>query len=274
MSADDVKTLRSTAEEAARRSGAILKERLATARQVDLKKEIDLVTDADRASEAALLAYLRERHPTHAILAEESGQSFSGELRWLVDPLDGTTNYAYGVPHYCVSVAVEGPQGLLAGAIYDPIRDELFSAGQGEGATLNGRPLRVRETTTLETSLLVTGFPFDVRLHPEPSASLVQRLLRRARGLLRLGSAALDLAYVAAGRLDAHFQVGLYPWDVGAGALLVKEAGGVLSRIDGSAFDLHTGDLIAAAPGIAEALQAECRAAVVDAGWSLPPRRT
>jgi myo-inositol-1(or 4)-monophosphatase len=256
-----VNELRVSAEEAARRGGRVIAERLNRERVVEFKKGIDPVTDADRASEEEILGYLRGRHPDHSILAEESGlSSLPSGFRWVVDPLDGTANYARGVPHFCVSVAVEGPEGVLAGAVYEPLRDELFSAAKGEGATLNGRAIRVSEVPTLEKAMLCTGFPYDVRLRPEPSVPLLNRLITRAHGLLRMGAAALDLAYVACGRYDGHFQLGVYPWDIAAGSLLVTEAGGVCSGLDGKPLDLAGGNVIGSNPRIAAELKAEIAA--------------
>jgi myo-inositol-1(or 4)-monophosphatase len=263
--------LRRTAEEAARIAGRVLAERFGGERTIDYKGGIDLVTDADRAAEAALLAFLRERHPEHAILAEESGASAGTGLRWIVDPLDGTTNYSHRVPHFCVSVAVEGPDGVLAGAIHEPLLDELFSAARGEGATLNGQPLRASATTELRRALMCTGFPYDVHERPEAPVGLFTRFILKVQGVRRTGSAALDLAYVAAGRFDAFFEFGLKPWDVAAGALLVQEAGGSMTRIDGEPFDVLHGDVLACAPGLAPVLKSECRAFLQELGWT--PRR-
>ena len=260
--------LRATAEEAARCAGRVLAERFEGARTIEYKSgRHDLVTDADRAAEEALLRLLRERYPGHAILAEESGLSQGARMRWLVDPLDGTTNYAHRIPHFCTSVAVEGPDGLLAGAVYDAMRDELFSAARGQGATLNGRPLSTSAVQALDHALLSTGIPYYASLRPEAPVGLLTRVVRRAQGLRRMGSAALDLAYVAAGRFDGHFEFGLKPWDIAAGALLVREAGGVVTRIDGAPLDLAVGDMLACCPGIATELAAVCAGFVADSGW-------
>jgi myo-inositol-1(or 4)-monophosphatase len=271
MSEETPAALRRTAEEAARMAGRVLAERFQGERTIEFKGGIDLVTDADRAAEEALLAFLRGRHPGHAVLAEESGASQGTGLRWIVDPLDGTTNYSHRVPHFCVSVGVDGPGGLLAGAVYDPLRDELFSAARGEGATLNGRPLRVSGAADLKRSLLCTGFPYDVHQRPEVPVGLLRRFIVRAQGVRRTGSAALDLAYVAAGRFDGFFEFGLKPWDVAAGALLVQEAGGTMCRIDGAPFQVGHGDVLACTPGISEVLLEECRGFLADIGWKPPP---
>ncbi|WP_224368744.1 inositol monophosphatase family protein [Hyalangium versicolor] len=261
MQQETPEALRRTAEEAARLAGRVLAERFQGERTIEFKRTgIDLVTDADKASEEVLLRFLRESYPHHSILAEESGASEgSSGLRWLVDPLDGTTNYAHHMPHFSVSVAVEGPGGVLAGVVYDPMRDELFSAALGQGATLNGRPLKASAATELGSALLCTGFPYDVRERPDAPLGLVNHFIRHAQGIRRTGSAALDLSYVAAGRFDGFFEFRLKPWDIGAGSLIVTEAGGVVSQIDGSPFDVTHGDVLASAPGLAKVLQEECR---------------
>jgi myo-inositol-1(or 4)-monophosphatase len=268
MQQDTPEALRRTAEDGARLAGRVLAERFQGERTIEFKRSgIDLVTDADKASEEALLQFLRERHPGHAILAEESGASQGAGLRWLIDPLDGTTNYAHHVPHFCVSVAVDGPDGVLAGAVYDPMLDELFSAARGQGATLNGRPLKASATTELERALLCTGFPYDVRESPDGPVGLLNHFIRRAQGIRRTGSAALDLAYVAAGRFDGFFEFGLKPWDIAAGSLLVEEAGGVIRHVTGAPFSVMRGDVVAAAPALAPELLTEAKRFVDDLGW-------
>jgi len=268
---DSLERLYETAVEGARRAGRVLAERFPGQRTISFKGGIDLVTDADKASEAVLLEWLRARHPEHAILSEESGVTRGTGHRWIVDPLDGTTNYAHRLPHFSVSVAVEGPEGVLAGAVYDPIRDELFAAARGRGATLNGQPIRAAETLSLERALLSTGFPYDVRQHPEGPVGLVARFVRLSQGIRRFGSSALDLSYVACGRYDGYFEFGLKPWDVAAGTLLVQEAGGAMTRIDGAPYDTTVTDVLAAAPGIASVLQRECSAFLRELGWKPAP---
>lgn len=251
------------AVEGARRSGQILSQRFHQRRTIEFKGGIDLVTDADRASEAVLLEYLRSRFPDHSILAEESGLFAPAgprpAFRWLVDPLDGTTNYAHQLPHFCVSVAVEAEGELWAGAVFDPLREELFAAAKGLGATLNGVPIRASQQASLERSLLSTGFPYDIHQRPGGPLGLFNLLVRKAQGIRRMGSAALDLAYLACGRFDGFFEFGLKPWDIAAGALLVREAGGVVSRLDGSPLELSQGDVLAAGPRLAGALTLTCR---------------
>jgi myo-inositol-1(or 4)-monophosphatase len=194
-------------------------------------------------------AVLAERFPDHDILAEELGATAAtrtpSRFRWVFDPLDGTTNYAHGLPIYCSSLALEIDGRAEVGAIYDPTRKELFTAERGEGARLNGTPLQVSSTAALIDSLLVTGFPYDVHKRAEDLVGLFGAFLGRARAVRRLGSAALDLCYVAAGRLDAFWEQHLHAWDVAAGALMLEEAGGTITGIDGSPFDVEAGHLIA-----------------------------
>ncbi len=241
--------LRDACAAAARLGGEVLRDRFGRRRTIEFKGagRADLVTDADRASEAALLDFLASRFPGAAVLAEESGASgAAGPLRFVVDPLDGTTNYAHGLPHFSVNVAVEDPRGLAAGATYDPLRDELFLAARGEGATLGGEPIRASATSDLSSALLVTGFPYDVQQSPELPLRVFAAFLRRARAIRRLGSAALDLAYVACGRFDGFWEMKLKPWDLAAGVLLVREAGGAAADFAGGDRILETGEICAA----------------------------
>ncbi len=247
--------------DAARRGGAVLRERWGQVRTVDKKGTIDLVTDADRASEAAVLGLLAERHPGVAVLAEESGTSGGGALRFIVDPLDGTTNYAHGVPHFAVTVAAEDQRGLAAGATYDPMRDELFLATRGGGATLDGAPVHHAGCQALVDALLVTGFPYDIHLDHRRALDLFEAFVTRARGVRRFGSAALDLAWVACGRFDGFWESKLKPWDLAAGVLLVREAGAVASDLEGGERILETGGVIAAAPRLQALMAAVVRGA-------------
>jgi myo-inositol-1(or 4)-monophosphatase len=231
--------LRQAAAAFAREAGAIVLEGYGAAHAPERKGRIDLVTEYDRRSEARLLALIAERFPGHAVLAEESGAHAAPaatRVRWVIDPLDGTTNFAHNYPFFGVSVGVEIDGEVAAGAVYDPVRDELFSAARGAGATLNDEPIRVSACGRLEDALLVTGFPYDVREHPERHVPLFQEFLVRAQGIRRDGSAALNLCYLAMGRFDGFWEGNLSPWDVAAGSLIVREAGGVLSDYAGRPF--------------------------------------
>jgi myo-inositol-1(or 4)-monophosphatase len=246
--------LREACAEAARRGGEVLREKWGTRRTIDYKGGIDLVTDADRASEEALLAFLGARFPGSAVVAEESGTSAAvsgregSELRWFVDPLDGTTNYAHGVPHFAVNVAVADASGIAAGATLDPLRGELYLAGRGEGAWLGADRLRVSGTGDLRRALLCTGFPYDIQDDPDPLLRLFKAYIQRARAVRRFGAAALDLAYVASGRFDGFWEAKLKPWDVAPGILLVREAGGEVADFTGGDDVLHGGTICAANP--------------------------
>jgi myo-inositol-1(or 4)-monophosphatase len=259
--------LAATCADAARRGGEVLRERWGKVRTVDKKGTIDLVTDADRASEAAVLQILAGRFPGAAVLAEESGHSGGGALRFIVDPLDGTTNYAHGVPHFAVTVAAEDAGVLAAGATYDPLRDELFLASRGGGATLNGAPIGHSGCSALVDALLVTGFPYDIHVEHRRALDLFEAFVTRARGVRRYGAAALDLAWVACGRFDGFWEAKLKPWDLAAGVLMVREAGAVATDLDGGGRILETGGIMAAAPGLHPQL-----AAVAAPAAALPAR--
>lgn len=220
--------------EQARRAGSLLREGLGHVRDIDRKGAIDLITQYDLESEKLLVEAIQEAFPEDTILAEEEGESGDGEARWLIDPLDGTTNFAHGLPIFTVSIAWGIGPRLLIGAVYDPMRDELFHAMRGGGAWLNGRQLKVSEEANLADSLLVTGFPYDIRTNPANNLDHYVTFALRTRGVRRLGAASLDMAYVAAGRFDGYWEMRLWPWDWAAGMLLVEEAGGRISRTDGA----------------------------------------
>ena len=218
----------------ARQAGVILRYGFGRRHRVESKSHrIDLVTEVDRRSEAFLLEQIRRRFPGHRILSEESGLNGKGEALWLVDPLDGTVNYAHGVPIFSVSLAYAEAGRVRLGVVYDPMRDECFAAERGRGAWLNGRPIRVSQTRRLGESLLVTGFPYDVWENPENNLDHFARFAVRTRGVRRLGSAALDLCYVAAGRFDGYWEIRLQPWDVAAGGLIAAEAGALVTNLRG-----------------------------------------
>ncbi|MBI5548399.1 MAG: inositol monophosphatase [Deltaproteobacteria bacterium] len=242
----DLRALQSAASEAARLAGAELLARWTGVRTVEFKHETDLVTDADTAAEQRIVDFLGQRFPGHAILAEERGsQAGESEHRWIIDPLDGTTNYAHRVPHFCVSIAVEDSQGVAAAAVFDPVRDELFTATRGEGAFLNGEQMHVSSEASLRRSLLATGFPYNLWDQPDRPLKLFDTFIRKAQGIRRAGSAALDLSYVASGRYDGFFEFCLKPWDVAAGSLLVREAGGTVSDPQGAPLDFAVCDVMA-----------------------------
>ena len=211
----------------------------------EYKGDVDLVTEADRASEKLIVERIRQHFPSHDIVGEEGTRKDTGsDYRWYVDPLDGTTNFAHGYPVFCVSLGVEGTDGIVAGVLYDPTRDELFAAEKGSGASLNGRPIQVSNTKKLSESLLATGFPSHKR-HKNPNIHFYHQLTLRSHGLRRAGSAALDLANVASGRYDGFWEFNLNPWDTAAGVLLVTEAGGLVSRFDGSPWRIDSSETLA-----------------------------
>ncbi|NPA31478.1 MAG: inositol monophosphatase [Chloroflexi bacterium] len=225
----------------ARQAGAMLIVGFGQRHQVRRKGTyIDLVTEVDTATEAFLIAQIRSRFPDHHLVAEETGvhPGTAAGPRWYIDPLDGTVNYAHGMPYFSVSLAYADASGLRYAAVYDPWRDECFCAARGQGAWLNGRRLTVSRRENLADSLLITGFPYDRWTNPDNNVNHFTHFLLRSSGVLRLGSAALDLAYVAAGRADGFWELRLKPWDVAAGALLVREAGGVVTDPTGAALNL------------------------------------
>lgn len=217
--------------DAARTAGAILMKGLGEPHTVRTKSAAtDLLTEIDLEAEETLLDILRTRFPEDGFLAEESGGRAGAEGTWIIDPLDGTTNFAHGIPFFSVSIAFADSSGVRLGVVFDPVRDELFQAALGQGALLNGQLIQVSETPDLNRSLLTTGFPYDVRTTEENNLENYAAFALRTQGVRRLGSAALDLAYVAAGRFDGYWELLSYPWDVAAGTLLVSEAGGTVSK--------------------------------------------
>jgi myo-inositol-1(or 4)-monophosphatase len=213
---------------------------------IEYKGDADLVTAADRASEKLIVGKLREFWPTHEIVGEEGTRDNTGtsEYRWYVDPLDGTTNFAHGYPVFCVSIGLEYRDELIAGVLYDPARNELFAAAKGSGATLNGKQIHVSKTKTLSESILATGFPSHKR-HKNPNIHFYHQITLRSHGIRRAGSAALDLANVASGRYDGFWEFNLNPWDTSAAVVIVREAGGVVTKFDGSAFNIDSREVLA-----------------------------
>jgi myo-inositol-1(or 4)-monophosphatase len=226
-----------TAVTIAREAGAILRERFGEPHDVRFKGTIDMVTEADQASEELIVSRLRTAFPEHGLLAEEGShaESASSPYRWVIDPLDGTTNFAHGLPNFAVSIGLEEAGVPVVGVVYDPMRDELFSAVQGGGARLNGEPIAVSTTDQLIRSLLVTGFSYDFAVRGR-QAETWRDFLTRVQAIRQTGSAALNLCYIAAGRLDGYWERGILPWDVAAGALMVTEAGGTVTDMRGGAF--------------------------------------
>ena len=234
------------AVEAALAAGAFQRYRFASQFTIDMKGDKNLVTEVDRESERLIVACLRARFPDHNIVAEE-GEYPQGNstCRWIIDPLDGTTNYAHGFPWFCVSIALEAAGELAAGVVYNPLHEELFTATKGGGAYLNGHRLQVSSRSPLRDTLLGTGFPYDCATDPANNFADFIAFQKAARGIRRAGAAALDLAGVAAGRLDGFWELKLKAWDVAAGVLLVREAGGTVSTFDGSPYDIFNDRIVA-----------------------------
>lgn len=232
-------SFRTVAIDAARRAGTLLRAELGGARRIQHKGVINIVTEMDQRAEALIVDQLRAAFPDHAILAEEGGATAgTAPFRWHIDPLDGTTNYAHGIPLYAVSVALERSGVVELGVVYDPSHEELFVAERAQGATLNGEPIRVSACTRLDQALLVTGFPYDIRTTADTNLPEYAALSLRTLAVRRFGSAALDLAYVAAGRLEGFWELTLGPWDMAAGGLIVQEAGGRVTDVRGGPWRL------------------------------------
>ena len=247
---------------AARRAGTIIlrsQPRLDMVK-IDLKGRHDYVSNTDRDAEAAIIETLLKAYPDHEILAEESGARGKSDFVWIVDPLDGTTNYLHTYPQFAVSIALSVKGQVEQGVIYDPIRDELFTASRGGGAQLNEKRIRVSRCQTLEQALLGTGFPIRDERLIDPFLKSLSAFLHRTDGVRRAGAASLDLAYVAAGRLDGYWEFGLKPWDIAAGALMVQEAGGMVGAIDLAEDVMLTGNILAATPRIHDEMRVVLRA--------------
>jgi myo-inositol-1(or 4)-monophosphatase len=235
-----------TAAELARAAGDILKHYAEREKQVELKGFANLVTIADKKSEELIINGILGRYPGHSILAEESGATQPGAaVQWIIDPLDGTTNFAHGYPFYCVSIAVEEHGRVVCGAIYDPVRDELYTAARGEGAYCNDARLRVSDAARLSDALLITGFPYNFRERLQTVINQFKTFLVASQAVRRGGSAALDLCYVAAGRLDGFWELYLQPWDTAAGVLILEEAGGRVTDFKGGPFSIYMKEILA-----------------------------
>jgi myo-inositol-1(or 4)-monophosphatase len=246
------------AVEAGQAAGTLLLRYAETGFQIEYKNPINLVTDADRAAEQCVIDLLKTRFPDHHFLAEERGRDDDGSspYRWIIDPLDGTTNFAHGYPTYCVSVGLEYEGRCIMGVVFDPSRNELFTAIEHRGAYLNGRPIHVSNTKSLDSSLLVTGFAYDIRETKRNNLDHFAKFALKAQGLRRTGSAALDLCYVAAGRFDGFWEVRLSPWDMAAGSVIAREAGGRLTDFSGNNLSIYGQELVASNGRIHEAMLA------------------
>ena len=243
------------AVKAARRAGTIINRASMQLDQlaVQAKSPNDFVTEVDQAAEAAIIEVLREAYPEHGILAEESGESAASansEYQWIIDPLDGTTNFIHGFPQYAISIALAKNGTLEQAVIYDPTRNELFTATKGRGAFLNDRRIRVSKRIRLNESLIGTGFPFREFDNVDAYLAMFKDLTQKTAGIRRPGAAALDLAYVACGRLDGFWEMGLHPWDMAAGVLLIQEAGGLVSDLAGEGAYMETGNVVAGTPKV------------------------
>ncbi len=243
-----------TAVKAARKAGNIISR---ASRDVDLlkvesKRQNDFVTEVDRAAEAAIIAVLHEAYPNHSILAEESGASkgSQGEFVWIIDPLDGTTNFIHGVPQFAVSIGLKHKGVMTQGVVFDPVKNELFTATRGAGAYLNDKRMRVGKRDRINDALIGTGFPFSKIDLLERYIAMFRKVTLNCAGIRRPGAAALDLAYVAAGRFDGFWEMGLAPWDMAAGALLVQEAGGLVGDFAGEGDYLESGEIVAGSPKV------------------------
>ncbi|HVN98752.1 MAG TPA: inositol monophosphatase family protein [Steroidobacteraceae bacterium] len=242
---------------AARRAGEVIARSIPRLEGIEIhaKDRHDYVTEVDRAAEQEIIGIIRQHYPAHAILAEESGASGENEARWIIDPLDGTTNFLHGFPVYAVSIACEVRGRLEVATVYDVLRQELFTATRGVGAQLDNRKIRVSKRRSLDGALLATGFPFRANVDLDNYLQMLRVVMPQVAGVRRPGSAALDLAYVAAGRVDGFWELGLQPWDTAAGALLITEAGGHISRINGEPYE-HGDDVCAGTPRVHAALLA------------------
>ena len=248
---------------AARRAGAVLIRNLVKLEKlkVEVKGHNDYVSEADRAAERAVIDVIQKHYPEHAILAEESGAvgDASSDTLWIIDPLDGTTNFLHGFPVFAVSIGVQVAGRMAHAVVYDPMRQELFTATRGAGAQLDNRKIRVSGQLEMERALIGTGFPFrQADAEMDPYLRMLGKVVRNTSGVRRPGAAALDLCYVAAGRLDAFWETGLAPWDLAAGSLIIREAGGIISGLDGSEDYLETGHVLCGTPKIYSGIAKLC----------------
>ena len=247
--------------QAALAAGAVMRQNYAQPHEITMKGAIDPVTETDFQCQEIIIGLIRQAFPDHTFLAEErAGEGDGGQppsavpefahsgpppgCRWIIDPLDGTVNFAHGYPAFCVSIACEADGVLEYGVIYDPMRDELFEASRGGGASLNGQPIRVSETAQMSRALIATGFPYDIRERVPESMARLGRMLAAAQGVRRAGSAALDMCYVACGRFDGYYEENLKPWDTAAGVVIITEAGGRITTFDGGDYDIFAPNIL------------------------------
>jgi myo-inositol-1(or 4)-monophosphatase len=257
MTEGDTHAMIQVAIDAAREAGQFLKENVGRVRSIEIKigEVRNLVSEIDKGSEERIIRSIRSHYPEHGILAEESGASDEpGQFRWIIDPLDGTTNFLHGLPVFSVTIGIEHRGEIVAGVVYDPNLDELYTAEKGAGAYVNGKRISVSGSSELINSLLVTGFPYDIAANPDHAVEHFVEFLMEARGLRRFGSAALDLCYVACGRLDGFWEVNLHPWDMAAGVLLVTEAGGRVSDFRGGPLSIYGKKILASNGAVHDAM--------------------
>ncbi len=221
---------------------------------IDIKGKNDFVTEVDRQAEHIIIETIKKAYPDHAFLAEESGKSGDSEYIWIIDPLDGTTNFLHGIPHFAVSIALQYKGRLDQAVIYDPVKQELFTASQGKGAQLNNKKIRVSPQKTLDGALLATGFPFGDNPKVDEFINSFKSLYSSIAGIRRAGVASLDLAYVACGRFDGFWEYSLKPWDIAAGVLIIQEAGGISSEISGGVDFMESGNIVSANPKLIKAI--------------------
>ena len=243
--------MKNFAVETAQQAGEILKKYYHQELEINTKSsDIDLVTQADIESEKFIISAIHKQFPGHAILAEETGQSGKSEYLWIVDPLDGTTNFAHKHPMFAVTISLVRHEEVMLGVTYDPLRDELFVAEKGKGATLNGQPISVSQIKEIHKALVATGFPYKRHIEPPPNIPELTRVMPNVQGIRRGGSAALDVAYVACGRLDGYWESSLHLWDWIGGVLMVKEAGGIVTQMDGITWSMKSTTLVVGNPFI------------------------
>ncbi|MFO7445976.1 MAG: inositol monophosphatase family protein [Ignavibacteriaceae bacterium] len=231
----------------AKEAGELIRKKFRSEVQIQFKSnETDLVTEVDKASEKIITDFIRKKYPEHGILAEEGGESLTGaEYRWVIDPIDGTTNFAHGLPIFSVSIGIQKNGETIAGVVYDVMQDVVYSAEKGSGSYANGKKILVSKNDILRHGVLVTGFPYNISANPDSALDIFVALTKSARGIRRLGSAAIDLCYVACGVFDAFWEVHLHPWDMCAGMLLVEEAGGIITDFHGNKIDIFSKKILA-----------------------------